>query len=146
MIDRSEQRDQSSLDLLLAAWIVALLSTLGALFIGEVMGQAPCNLCWFQRSFMFPLAVMLAVACYISDTGVWRYALPVAALGGLVAFYHSLLYAGVIPAGLEPCGDGPSCSSANMLVFGRVPIPFLSFGAFAAITVLLVVIRRRFVA
>jgi len=70
MIDRSEQRDQSSLDLLLAAWIVALLSTLGALFIGEVMGQAPCNLCWFQRSFMFPLAVMLAVACYISDTGV----------------------------------------------------------------------------
>jgi len=146
MVGGSERLDHRGLDLLLAAWIVALLSTLGALFIGEVMGQAPCNLCWFQRAFMFPLAVILAVACYISDTGVWRYALPVAALGGLAAFYHSLLYAGVIPAGLEPCGDGASCSSSNMLVFGRVPIPFLSFGAFAAITALLVVIRRRFIA
>ena len=142
----AEQREQRSWDLLLAAWIVALLSTFGALFIGEVMGRAPCNLCWFQRAFMFPLAVMLAVACYTSDTGVWRYALPVAALGWLVAFYHSLLYLGAIPAGLEPCGAGTSCSSADMLVFGWLPIPLLSLGAFTAITGLLVVVRRRFIA
>ncbi|CUX68336.1 putative disulfide formation protein (fragment) [Agrobacterium genomosp. 5 str. CFBP 6626] len=42
------------------AWMVALTSTLGALFIGEVMGQAPCDLCWHQRAFMFPLAILLA--------------------------------------------------------------------------------------
>ena len=23
------------------------------------MGQAPCDLCWFQRAFMFPLAIIL---------------------------------------------------------------------------------------
>ncbi|MFM9847363.1 MAG: disulfide bond formation protein B [Hyphomicrobiaceae bacterium] len=146
MQDRNDERDRPGRDLLLAAWIVALLSTLGALFIGEVMGRAPCNLCWFQRAFMFPLAVMLAVACYTSDTGVWRYALPVAALGWLIAFYHIMLYTGVIPAGLEPCGSGPSCSGADMLVFGGVPIPLLSLGAFTAITGLLVLIRRSFIA
>ena len=138
--------DKPGWDLLLAAWIVALLSTLGALFIGEVMGRVPCNLCWFQRAFMFPLAVILAVACYTSDTGVWRYALPVAALGWLIALYHIMLYTGVIPAGLEPCGSGPSCSGADMLVFGGVPIPLLSLGAFTAITGLLVLIRRSFIA
>ncbi len=29
-----------------AAWAVALVSTLAALFIGEVMGMTPCQLCW----------------------------------------------------------------------------------------------------
>ncbi|MNM87882.1 Disulfide bond formation protein C [compost metagenome] len=58
--------------LLLVAWLVALLSSLSALFIGEVMGQAPCVLCWFQRAFMFPLTVILTIACYRSDFAIWR--------------------------------------------------------------------------
>jgi disulfide bond formation protein DsbB len=95
---------------------------------------------------MFPLAVMLAVSCYVSDATVWRYGLPIAALGWLVALYHTLLYAGIIPAELAPCGEGPSCSSAAMLIFGSVPIPLLSLGAFTMITALLVLVRRRSIA
>lgn len=129
--------------LLFAAWVVALLSTLGALFIGEVLGQAPCLLCWYQRAFMFPLALILAVACFRSDPDVWRYALPVAAIGWAVAAYHALLHLGVIPEAIEPCGAGPSCSGANMTVLGGVPIPVLSVGAFTAITTLLFLLRRR---
>ena len=83
--------------LLLGAWAIALAATLGAIFIGEVMGQAPCLLCWYQRAFMFPLAVILAVAAYRSDTSAWRYALPVAAIGWLVAAYHMLIYAELLP-------------------------------------------------
>ena len=128
---------------LLASWLVALSATLGALFIGEIMGQAPCGLCWFQRAFMVPLAVMLAVACFVSDGGVWRYALPLAAIGWLVALYHGLLYSGLIPEAIEPCGAGPSCSSADMTIFGWVPIPALSLAAFTAIVALLLFVRQR---
>lgn len=32
--------------ILFAIWLVALVSMLGALFVGEVLGQAPCNPCW----------------------------------------------------------------------------------------------------
>lgn len=128
--------------LLFSAWIVAVLASLGALFIGEVMGQAPCVLCWFQRAFMFPLAVVLGVATYLSDPRVWRYALPLAVIGQLLAFYHLLLYVGVLPKSVEPCGAGPSCSDADMTVLG-VPIPLLSLAAFAAIAVLLFLSRRR---
>jgi disulfide bond formation protein DsbB len=92
---------------------------------------------------MFPLAVMLAVASFFADARVWRYALPIAMFGWLIAAYHMLLYAGIIPAALEPCGDGPSCSSANMRVLGFVPIPLLSLAAFSAIAALLEIIRRR---
>ncbi|UCJ18862.1 disulfide bond formation protein B [Pseudomonas sp. MM211] len=132
--------------LLLTAWLLALLATLAVLFVGEVMGQVPCNLCWFQRAFMFPLVVILGVACYLSDAGVWRYALPVAIAGLLVALYHNLLYFRVIPEAIKPCGMGPSCSGADMTVLGSVPLPLLSLGVFSLIAVLLLLVRRRSVA
>ncbi|NBJ09469.1 disulfide bond formation protein B [Microvirga sp. SYSU G3D207] len=127
---------------LFAAWIIALAATFGALFIGEVMGQTPCSLCWHQRVFMFPLAVILAVATFREDPDVWRYALPIAGLGWLVAAFHSLLYAGIIPEAIKPCGQGPSCSSADMTVLD-LPLPYLSLAAFTAIAVLLIPASRK---
>ena len=128
---------------LFAAWVISLLSTFGALFTGEVMGQTPCLLCWYQRAFMFPLTVILAVACFRSDLDVWRYALPVATIGWAIAAYHALFYVGAIPEAIEPCGVGPSCSGTAMTVLGVLPIPLLSVGAFTAIIALLVLLRRR---
>ncbi len=129
---------------LFAAWVVALIATLGALFIGEVMGQVPCTLCWYQRIFMFPLAIILAVACYHSDLAVLRYALPLAAAGWLFAAYHMLLYARVIPETLTPCSaTGPSCASADMSILGGMPLPLLSVIAFSTIVGTLALTLRR---
>jgi disulfide bond formation protein DsbB len=139
----TNQQERNSWLALLAAWAIALFASLAALFIGEVMGQAPCNLCWFQRAFMFPLAILLAVACYGNDLAVWRYGLPLCLIGWLIAAYHSLLYVDVIAPVLEPCGQGPSCSSANMRIFGFVPIPVLSLISFSAIAGLLLLVRKR---
>ncbi|GLK90390.1 disulfide bond formation protein B [Pseudomonas turukhanskensis] len=137
------KRSSNTWWLLLAAWLLALASTLAVLFVGEVMGQAPCVLCWFQRAFMFPLVVILGVACYLNDFSAWRYALPVAATGWLIALYHSLLYSGVITESLKPCGAGPSCSGADMTILGGLPLPLLSLGVFTLIIILLIQIRRR---
>lgn len=131
-------------NILLAAWLIALIATLSALFIGEIMGQTPCLLCWYQRIFMFPLAIILGVGSYLSDAKIWRYALPLAAIGALIALYHTLLYIGVIPEGITPCTrTGPSCASADMTVFGSVPLPLLSLTAFSAIAGLLITTARR---
>jgi disulfide bond formation protein DsbB len=126
---------------LYAAWVVALVATLGALFVGEVMGQTPCVLCWYQRIAMFPLAVVLGIAAFRGDRGVRVYALPLAIAGLAVAAFHALLYAGIVSEAIEPCRAGPSCASADMTIFGGLPLPYLSVSAFAAITFLLV---RRF--
>ena len=128
---------------LMAAWALALVSTLSALFLGEVMGMTPCVLCWYQRIFMFPLAIILLVSCIRSDAGVWRYALPLAVIGGAIALYHTLLQTGLIPEPIVQCGAGPSCSSAGMTLFGWLSIPTLSLAAFTAIAVILIIIRRR---
>jgi len=132
--------------MLFLTWLIALLSSLSALFIGEVLGQVPCLLCWYQRIAMFPLALILGIACLVDDRAVWRYALPLAGIGSAIALWHSLLYFGVIPEAIKPCGQGPSCSSADMTILGGMPLPLLSLGAFAAISLLLFIIRRKEIA
>jgi len=134
--------DKGPVALLFAAWFIALSASLAVLFIGEVLGQAPCNLCWFQRAFMFPLAVILGVATWRADFSIWRYAAPLTVLGGTVALYHSLLYTGLVPAPIIPCtASGPSCTDDAMLILG-LPIPLLSLLTFGAILVLLIQFRR----
>ncbi|MBI5165648.1 MAG: disulfide bond formation protein B [Magnetospirillum sp.] len=129
--------------LLFAAWLIALGSTLSVLFIGEIMGQTPCVLCWYQRAFMFPLAVILGIACFRTDGAVWRYGMPLAVIGAAIASWHTLVFTGVAPTALEPCGQGPSCSSENMTILGGLPLSLLAVGAFGAIAVLLHLVRKR---
>src|SRR3546814_7241700 len=107
------------------------------------MGQRPCTLCCHQRAFMFPLAVVLAVACFRSDPQAWRYALPLAGIGWLLSGYHSLLYTGVIPEPITPCDSTIPCSGAGMTLWGYLSIPLLSFGSFSAIALLFVAVYSK---
>lgn len=128
---------------LFAIWCVALVSTLGVLFVGEVLGPTPCNLCWGQRAFMFPLAVVLGIACWRGDSQAWIYALPLAVIGALIAAFHLLLYWKIVPRAIEPCGSGPSCTSSDMTIFGYIPLPLLSLLAFSMIAAGLIALLRR---
>ena len=135
--------DARGMAALYLAWLVALGATLGALFVGEVLGQEPCLLCWYQRIAMFPLAVILGVACMRGDLRVWTYALPLALAGVAIAAYHSGLYLGLIPEPIEPCSrTGPSCTDAAMTIGGLVPLPVLSLLAFTLVAAGLVVAAR----
>lgn len=124
--------------LVFIGWLVAAASTLGALFLGEVMGLTPCVLCWYQRISMFPLVFILAAGLFPFDAKVVRYALPLAAAGWLIAVYHLLLTAGYIPESATPCTQGVPCSLVQAEWFGFVTIPLLSFAAFTVINAALV--------
>ncbi len=128
----------SSWTLVFMAWLVATLSTVGALFMSEIMGFAPCVLCWYQRIFMFPLVFVLGMGLFPFDPKVIRYALGLSLVGLSIAVFHSLLMAGVIPESLAPCRQGIPCTTVQIQWFGFVTIPMLSATAFLAINVLLV--------
>ncbi len=129
---------------LFGAWLISLVATLGAIFLGEIIGMQPCVLCWYQRIAMFPIALVLARALLPLDlSGGVRYALPLAWTGVVIAGYHNLLYFELIPARLAPCSQGVSCTDGQLIVAGFVPIPLLSLLAFLAIVVLLHLCARR---
>ena len=124
------------------AWLIALASTLGALFLGEVMGVTPCVLCWYQRIAMFPLVLILALGLLPFDARSVRYALPLAVAGWAIALYHCLLYWGVMPKDLVPCGEGASCTDVKAQLFGFISIPLLSLTAFSLIVVFLIIVKK----
>lgn len=125
------------------AWLVAGASTLGALFFGEVMQLPPCVLCWYQRIFMFPLALILPLGLFPLDIKVARYGLALAVPGWGFAAFHLLLVAGVIPESIKPCTRGVPCSVTVIEWFGFLTIPLLSLIAFSTIIALLLAAHLR---
>lgn len=129
--------------LLLLAWVVAVVATASALFLGEVMGMTPCVLCWWQRIAMFPLALILGIACYGDDRRGAVYALPLALTGVLLAGYHTLLVAGLVSAAWIPCGAGVSCARQSLEILNGLQLPWLSLAAFVLISILLIACLRK---
>ena len=123
--------------LVFLAWVLATISTLGALFLGEVMGYTPCQFCWYQRIAMFPLVFVLAAGLFPFDPKVVRYALPLAIAGWLLAVFQMALIAGLIPESVTPCQKGVPCSDLQVVWFGFISIPLLSVLAFSSIIALL---------
>lgn len=76
--------------LLSFAWVVALVATLGSLYYSEVRLFLPCELCWYQRIFMYPQAVILGLALWRQDLGVWPYSLTLSLIGGSISTLHLL--------------------------------------------------------
>lgn len=126
------------------AFTAALIATSGSLFFSEIAGYEPCKLCWFQRIFMYPLAVMFAIAIWKKDVQVKRYALPLAAIGAPIAAYHYGLqaYNAISPIASSCSATGPSCASTPIMTFGFITIPFMALVAFLIIIVSMVFLGR----
>ncbi len=133
----------SNWTILFICWLIASISTLGSLFFSEIMKFPPCVLCWYQRICLFPLVLMLSMGLFPFDKSVVKFALPLALVGWFIAFYHNLLYSGIIPESLQPCSQGVSCTEVNLDLFGFLTIPILSLIAFSTIVALLVILKRR---
>lgn len=129
--------------MILSAWLASTIATLSAIFIGEVLGQVPCDLCWYQRIFMFPLPIVLGIAAYRSDYDVWRYALPLSIAGLIFSLVHTLYFYGILPENLGPCTEGVPCVGDDMMLWEFLPMPVLASAAFAYIAFNLVLVMRR---
>ena len=125
------------------AWLIAFVSTLGSLFFSYVMEFAPCVLCCYQRICLFPLVLILARGLFPFDRKASKYALPLVVVGWCLAAYHSLLYAEWIPADMQPCTQGVSCTEVHIELFGFLSIPYLSLIAFTLLSTILIVLQRR---
>jgi disulfide bond formation protein DsbB len=134
--------DRAAWARLFGAWLIALVATAGALFLGEVMGKTPCVLCWYQRIAMFPLVPILGLGLLSGDARSARYAAPLVWIGAAIALWHCLLVWGIVSESLSPCGAGASCADADVQVAGRVPIPLLSLISFALIGALLWTVKQ----
>jgi len=134
------------------AALVAVTATSGSLFFSELNEQwIPCRWCWFQRIFMFSLAVILTVAAIRRDRNVKWFAAPLAAIGICVSFWHILIEHRVVEES-KACLSVQSCAAPWRVSFGTlgfnddgvfvatglpITLAVMAFSGFAAILALL---------
>ncbi|SDE66166.1 disulfide bond formation protein DsbB [Thermus arciformis] len=124
--------------LLAFAWVVALVATLGSLYYSEVRLFLPCELCWYQRIFMYPQAVILGLALWRQDFGIWPYSLALSLLGGSVSALHLTQewFPGLFPLACKP---PVPCSVEYIPQF---PIPLQALIAFLLIAFSMALLSR----
>jgi len=91
---------------------------------------------------MYTIPIVLGLGIYYKDKKVDRYVLPMAIIGWVVAFYHTLLQWKIIPEYAAPCQAGISCTSIQINWFGFMTIPFMSLVAFSGVLISLYAYRR----
>ena len=107
---------------------------LGSLYFSEIVNYKPCIMCWYQRTMMYPLAIILIIAALTKDKRVWRYATPLAAIGITVSTYHWFLERFPnLDAGV--CDVEVPCEFVWFENFGFVTLPFMAFTGFLAVLV-----------
>lgn len=136
----SRSRAIASLELgpyaLPVAATVATVATLGSLYLSEVEGFVPCLLCWVQRGFMYPLAILLIVAAWKPFRWAAQIVVALSALGGLVAVYHYGEQRGWVGGSEQFCDAAAPCTYVWVEQFGFMSIPFMAFTGFLLIALL----------
>lgn len=126
---------------LYTAWLVSVTATLGSLYFSEISGFIPCELCWYQRILMYPLALILGIATFQNDRSVKKYVLPMAIIGWFISLFHYLEQKVPGFAKIKPCANGVPCSTEYINWFGFITIPFLALVAFTLIIILMLLIK-----
>lgn len=111
------------------ASITAFIATLSSLYLSQIMGLIPCQLCWYQRILMYPLTLILSVSFFYKTIRPEAVILPI--LGSIIALYHSIIQI----IGSSACSIGGGCSSVLLRLGGIFSIPNLSLIAFTIISV-----------
>jgi len=118
-------------------FVVTSVATAGSLYLSNMLGYEPCRLCWFQRIFMYPIPVLSGTALFLDKSDLGDYVIPLAMIGALIAFYHSIIqrFDQFSSAGCSI--TAVSCSTEYTFHYGYITIPVMAFTAFMVTIVIL---------
>jgi disulfide bond formation protein DsbB len=121
-------------------WLVAAVTMAGSLYYSIGPPQfVPCELCWYQRICLYPMAVILLVGALRRDRKVWMYTVPQLVIGAGIAVYHTQLQA--FPKQQTFCQVLNPCTTRYVWEFGFVSLPFMSLAASCFIITMVLVSR-----
>lgn len=126
---------KKSENILLFMWVVSLTATMGSLFFSEIRGYEPCELCWIQRIFMYPLVLILGIAYVQKNARIAATTAIFSVIGGAISLYHyGLQKVSFLSENAPACGR-VSCTGEYINIFGFITIPFLALTAFILIAI-----------
>ena len=111
---------------------VAVLATAGSLWFSEGAHFPPCELCWYQRIAMYPLAVLLPMAAVRRDPGIRVYGIALAGIGLVISGWHNYIetFPHRDPGGCDPTNP---CTIRWVEGLGFWTIPRMAAVSFALV-------------
>jgi disulfide bond formation protein DsbB len=128
---------------LLFIFIFSVVSTLGSLFFSEIAHYDPCKLCWFQRIFMYPTALISGVALFFRRKDFAYYTLALSLIGGAISLYHNYGLFAYKTSSAVCSLTGPSCFINYFVNFGYVTLPLMALTGFLAIFTLSIISLKK---
>ncbi len=127
----------------LLAFLISLAGTLLSLFYSEIIGYAPCELCWYQRIALYPLVVLFGMQLWAKEKSraLFLSGMMLSGAGLLVSAYQYLATE-FFPGALACAASEVSCAKLYFTSFGYITIPMMALTSFA-LTVFLVLVSRK---
>lgn len=115
---------------------VAVGATMGSLYFSEVADFVPCEMCWVQRIFMYPLALILPLAAVRRQREIALYGIVLAGVGLVFSIYHIQIQ--IWPEQSTSCDPFNPCSGKYVEALGFATIPQMAGLSFVLILAALV--------
>lgn len=112
----------------------------GSLYFSEIADFPPCELCWYQRIAMYPIAVIGVVATIRRDRQVLPSIIVLSTIGLAISLYHVGIQ--LFPEQSSFCELDNPCSSRWVEGMGWMTIPRMAAVVFSGILTIAVVGRR----
>jgi disulfide bond formation protein DsbB len=116
--------------------VVALVATLGSLYLSDVVHLIPCKFCWYQRIAMYPIALIALLAAWRKDGTARLYIVSLAVIGAGISIWHRAMQQWPSLDSGACAAFGPPCSAPYIKQFGFVTIPYMALSAFLLILAL----------
>ena len=113
-------------------------ATFGSLALSEIFDQAPCELCWYQRIFMYPLPILILVALVRRSREGRIGVVVLATIGSVVSVWHLIVQ--WVP-GTGSCDVSNPCSSRILEFLGFISTPAMALTAFVATAITMLIWR-----
>ncbi len=138
---RDKYTDIFSEKLYFLIWLVPVSAMVLSLMMSEYLGFVPCRLCWYQRIFMYSLALLMLL--YFFKRKKWMritgYAL--CGIGGSISTYHAFIE---MNPQFESSSCDPSvpCASPWFYAFGVLTLASMALLAFLTTAAMLFMSSR----
>lgn len=105
--------------------LTALFLIAASLYFSEIVGFPVCELCWWQRIFLYPSAVLLGIAWWRRDFRIADYVIALSGIAFLIGLYHHLIQ--IFPGLSVICGAdvAVSCTVRYFFELGYITFPML---------------------
>lgn len=118
-------------------FFVILGAVVGSLVYSDIVGFPPCDLCWWQRIFMYPQLVIVALAMYRKDKSIIDYLVPLSGMGAIVALFQTFVQWGFSFGATGGCAAiGGECAKVYFMEYSYITIPFMSLTVFVYVLTL----------